>query len=69
VTRKIPFLPIALAFALFGALEIGFVFLVASDPFTRALFTTLLVLAQLIGAFAFHRFVNRPPRPKPGRKV
>jgi hypothetical protein len=60
--KKVPFWPIALAFAAVGALEIGFVLLVADDTFTRVVFTTILAIAQVAGAIVFHRFVNNPPR-------
>jgi hypothetical protein len=59
--RKIPFWPIALAFAAFGAIEVAFVLLVADDPFTRVLFCSLLGVAQVVGAVVFHRVVNNPP--------
>ena len=60
--RKLRFLPIAAAFAAFGALEIAFVLLVASDPYTRIVFISLLATFQVAGAILFHRLLTRPPR-------
>ena len=62
-----PFWPIALAFAAFGAIEIGFVLLVADDMFTRVMFGTVLGVGQVIGAVVFHRVINNPPRRRGGR--
>lgn len=64
--KKVRFWPIALAFAGFGAIEIGFVLLVADDTFTRVLFGTVLGVGQVVGAVVFHRVVNHPPRKRSG---
>lgn len=52
-----PLLAIVLGFAIAGIIQIGFVLVVADDLFTRVVMCGLIGLFEVIGGFAFYRFL------------